>query len=164
MIKKVIDSFLPASLAACRSGDPMPFPTALIPKRILFVDDDPFIRVLMEKLVSELMVAELTVATSVAEARIMLDGMAQPFDLIILDVVLTNGSGIQIYSEVNAKWPEMRVMFLTGYNSEDILRKVEAIGAARVQNKLSVMTPTFLTSLLEQMGIRRRGGSAAPFA
>lgn len=165
MIKKVMESFLPPSSAACRSGDPLPFPHALIPKRILFVDDEPFIRQLMEKLVASQMVAELTVATSLAKARLLLTGFdAPPYDLIILDVVLTNGSGIQLYAEIQTRWPDVRVIFLTGHNSEEVLRKVEAIGPARVQNKMSVMTPSFLSSLLEQMGIRRRGGSVSPFA
>lgn len=165
MIKKVMESFLPPSSAACRSGDPLPYPRALVPKRILFVDDEPFIRALMEKLVSNLMIADLTVATSVARARQLLTGFdLAPYDLIILDVVLTNGSGIQLYAEILTRWPDVRVIFLTGHDSEEVLRKVEAIGPARVQNKISVMTPAFLSSLLEQMGIRRRTVSTPPFA
>jgi len=96
-------------------------------KRILIVDDDSavrrvtaeFIRLILTKTGIEHEVhtaadAESALADSTALSR--REG-GPPYDLLILDVMLKGGSGIDLYNNLCTLYPELRgrVIFITGY-------------------------------------------------
>jgi DNA-binding NarL/FixJ family response regulator len=126
-------------------------------RRVLFVDDEPMATNLMQRFMEEYFNAELTVTDSVKGTLTLLREIeVKPFDLIILDVRLSNGTGVQIYREIFPKWPTMPVIFLTGFAGEDVRKQVAAIGPALVYDKNQFMKAEFLTPLLEQLGLRRK--------
>lgn len=121
------------------------------PARILFLDDDKNLRDLMAVVCSQYHVI-LVIAETIKEAIIIATEQG-PFDAMILDVRLSNGTGLDFYAYVMSKWPRTHVVFLTGYSSPELCEKVERIGPARVHTKGNVMAQPFLTALFAQWGI-----------
>ena len=130
------------------------------PKYILFVDDDQRINELAREITQSFR-ADLTIATSVGEARDAINS-GIPFDVVFLDVRLTNGNGVELYREIAARFPKLKVIFMTAFFSDELQSKIEAIGPARVYSKPRLLDLRFLRQLFAQIGIgeRQRAGVA----
>lgn len=120
------------------------------PFRVLFVDDNHLLREVLIRMAETEFMLKVTGAATVNEARALL--MAGTYDAAILDQVLTNGEGIDLYAEILSRELPMDVIFFTGFNSEEFRRRVEAIGPARVYSKPSGLDLRFLCQLFEQLG------------
>lgn len=123
-------------------------------RRGLLVDDHLLMLEFMEKVARGFWVDVVT-ASSCAQARLKI-ATQPPFDFAILDYRLTNGVGVEIYRDLSLCSPMTQVVFLTGYNDEELRRKVEAIGPARIISKEAVMSPEFMGRLLMDMGVKAR--------
>jgi DNA-binding NarL/FixJ family response regulator len=124
-------------------------------KQVLLVDDDETFCFLMKRTAEEDFVCEIVSAPSVAAARHLLEA-GHHFDAVILDARVTNGSGVRLFAEMKMRWPQIPIVFLTGYDSPDFRKEVEAVGPAPVFSKPSAMRVSFLEQLLSQFGIRRK--------
>lgn len=122
------------------------------PARILCVDDDEKFTTIISQLCSKY-VLELNIVSTIREAREAIQSSVVPFHAMMLDVKLTNGSGVALYAEVSVLWPTTHVVFLTGYDSEDVRDQVEKIGPARVHSKNNVMNEQFIAGLFAQWHI-----------
>ena len=101
--------------------DPIDVPSALV------VDDDPqVLRTITRILERDGMT--VTGASSVAEARKVL-GVAQP-DLLVCDVRMPDGSGVELVREVTALLPDTAVFMVTGVDDPEVARDVLALGAS----------------------------------
>jgi DNA-binding NarL/FixJ family response regulator len=99
------------------------------PLRLLVVDDHEVVREGLVALLSRRdefqVVAEAgTVAESLAAAR-----RFQP-DLVIMDVRLPDGSGIEACREIRSEFPTMRVVMLTSYPDEEAVLSAILAGAS----------------------------------
>ncbi len=96
--------------------------------RILIVDDHDIVRqgiaALLERQPGYDVVAQ---AGTAADAMAAVDRFAP--DLIILDVGLPDGSGIETCREIKARRPETRVVILTGSADEDTVLTAVVAGA-----------------------------------
>jgi two-component system response regulator DevR len=128
------------------TGEPTPAPA---PLRLLVVDDHEVVR---EGLVALLarrdefqVVAEAgSVAESLAAAR-----RFQP-DLVVMDVRLPDGSGIEACREIRAEFPAIRVVMLTSYPDEEAV--LSAILAGASGYLLKQIRGRDLVSALEAVG------------
>ncbi len=123
-------------------------------KRVLVVDDDETVCDLIARMVHREFFGDVTVARSCAEARAELD--QAEFDCAILDQILLNGHGVDIYRKICAIHPKTKVVFLTGYSSDTLLRAVAAIGTARVHPKDYMVDLDITRKLLDELGLKRR--------
>ena len=103
--------------------------TATRPLSLLIVDDHEVVRqglvALLGRRPGFRVVAEAgTVADAVEAAR-----RFQP-DLVIMDVRLPDGSGIEACREIRAERPETRVLILTSYPDEDAVLSAIVAGAS----------------------------------
>lgn len=92
--------------------------------RVLLVDDERFIR----DSVSMWLKAEghtVTAAASTEEAMLELEHQA--FDVMITDVILGDGDGVDLLRTVCQRWPELAVVAMSGYGT--IQSAVQAIKA-----------------------------------
>ncbi len=108
------------------SSDPTP---ARPPLRLLVVDDHEVVREGLVALLSRRdefqVVAEAgTVAESLAAAR-----RFEP-DLVIMDVRLPDGSGIEACREIRSEFPAMRIVMLTSYPDEEAVLSAILAGAS----------------------------------
>ena len=89
---------------------------------IWVVEDEKMVRLVIEKLLvgagfavrTFAHVAELDAA--IAEAP---DGLGGP-DVVLTDVILPGTSGPEVEARIRARWPDVRVLFMSGY-TEDVL-------------------------------------------
>ncbi len=91
-------------------------------KKVLVADDEAIVVNSIRKILSRK-------GFSVEEAFTCKDALAQVFsheyDLVLLDMRMTDGSGMDVLQKIKAKRPDLRVVIVTGYASIDTA--VEAI-------------------------------------
>jgi DNA-binding NarL/FixJ family response regulator len=71
-------------------------------------------------------------------------------DLVILDVRLPDGSGVEACREIRARWPEVKVLMLTSYADEEALMSAILAGAAGYV--LKKIDATDLVSSIRRVG------------
>ncbi|MHB0866472.1 MAG: response regulator [Thermoleophilia bacterium] len=107
-----------AAILLQRDDRPAPQVTA----RVLIVDDDPeAVRLITKRLQPE--GYQLEIARDGEEA--LTRAMAQPFDLVLLDVKLPKVDGLEVLSRLKTERPETTVVMMTAYGSEQVA--VEAL-------------------------------------
>jgi two-component system OmpR family response regulator len=88
------------------------------PKRILLVDDDQFILgLLSERLVQS--GYKIFTATNAAAALLLL--AENPTDLVLLDVLIGDDDGFELFRKIRQKHERLPVIFLSGIRPEDDL-------------------------------------------
>lgn len=124
------------------------------PTRILFLDDDQNLCQVMEAVCAGYHTS-LTVVNTIKDAVAMATEhqAAEPYDVMILDVRVSNGTGMEFYAYVMERWPKTHVVFVTGYDSPDVRERIERIGPARIHQKSNVMRPVFMQALFTQWGM-----------
>lgn len=89
------------------------------PLSILAVDDEPTNLVLVQK-IAERLGDRVRTANSCAEARAFAESTAEKFDLVLMDLLLPDGNGAELYDEIRRRLGNPRVIFLSGYSRESI--------------------------------------------
>lgn len=111
---------MPASSNNSELGTPNPeLPSA--PRRILLVDDEPGFREIVRYAAKPLRV-EIIEAETAAEAEAKF--AAQPFDLVILDLVLPDRRGETVLSRIRELKPAQPVCVLSGFVTAEIGRRI----------------------------------------
>jgi len=123
-IKKPIDrnqlvAALQQAIAQARSTRP----------RVLHVEDDLDICKVVNAIVGE--VADMENATTLAAARRMLN--ERHYDLVILDVTLPDGSGMELLYDLNSAIPPVPVMLFSA--SEISAEDIRQVGASLVKSR-----------------------------
>jgi two-component system response regulator DevR len=121
--------------------------------RLLIVDDHEVVRqglvALLDRRAGFSVVAEAgTVAEAIAQAR-----RHQP-DIVVMDIRLPDGSGVEACREIRSELPETRVVMLTSYPDEEAV--LSAIVAGASGYLLKQIRARDLVAALETVG---RGGS-----
>ena len=96
-------------------------------KKILVVEDDEKFLNLLVKALKIFKNLELLTATGGFQAGQMVEG-SRP-DLVILDIMLPDINGFKVCELIKARNKNTRVIAITGYDSEDIKKKILAAGA-----------------------------------
>jgi CheY-like chemotaxis protein/anti-sigma regulatory factor (Ser/Thr protein kinase) len=85
-----------------------------IPRRVLLVEDHPDSREFMQALL-ESDGHRVEVAEDVATATARLMGEEQPYDVMVSDIGLPDGSGWDLIAMARKKWPDLRIGVVTGW-------------------------------------------------
>lgn len=101
------------------------------PGRVLVVDDDPRMRFSVEGILELEFV--VTTADSVASAKAAL--RAQEFDVVLTDYEMPGGSGLDLVRLVNAEYPGVMVILLTGHPDAEVARSESTQAIVRVLTK-----------------------------
>ena len=89
---------------------------------ILVVDDVRVVRQVIYRLLSEAGYRVFE-AASANEAFEVLMTAPRPIDLVIVDVVMPEVSGVTLVERIAARWPTMRVLFMSAYQAEVLVRE-----------------------------------------
>jgi two-component system cell cycle sensor histidine kinase/response regulator CckA len=95
---------------------------------ILVVDDDVRVRATAYMALERLGYKTLE-ASSPETAQALLAGSDDKLDLLLTDVVLAGGGGAKVIEVVKARFPDVRVLVMSGYNDDETLRRGIARGA-----------------------------------
>jgi two-component system, cell cycle sensor histidine kinase and response regulator CckA len=101
-------------------------------QRVLVVEDEPGARQALVEILSMLSFRVLAVG-SVAEARALPPTPA--FDIALSDVLLPDGVGNELASELAARWPGLAVILMSGYAEDREVREAVARGEVRFLQK-----------------------------
>ncbi len=86
---------------------------------ILLAEDDEMVRSLVKRVLEEAGYTVLA-ANDGEEAVRIFDANAEDIDLAVLDVVMPKAGGRAVFDHINARRPETRVLFASGYSSSSI--------------------------------------------
>ena len=113
---------------------------------VLLVEDDEDMSITLKEFISKMGVNVCT-ANSAAAARRLIQDQPHPFDLVLSDLKLPDGNGMDILGAAHARSPETLVTIVTGYGSMQT-----ALEAIR-QGAYDFLTKPFT---LEEIGVQVR--------
>ena len=85
---------------------------------ILFVEDESMIRALVKRQ-CELNGYKVITAADISEASAKFDAASGAFDVVISDVVLPDGNGLDLIDKLIAKNPRLRILISSGYTDNE---------------------------------------------
>jgi len=107
-----------------------------VPLPAFIIEDNHLVRQgLIEALDEVVGVEWLGSATGTLEAITWLRGHRSAWRLLIVDLFLVNGSGLQILAECGDRAAEQRVVVVTNYATPEVRRRAAALGANAVFDK-----------------------------
>ena len=97
--------------------------------KILIVDDHPLIVQSLSSIIKDSKIGEVEAIASTAKKCMYLVG-TKHFDLVLLDINLPDGNGLDICKSLTEKYPQIKVLALTSFNEYTIIRKMMENGAS----------------------------------
>lgn len=114
--------------------------------RVLLVDDQRAIVRIVNRLLMKKGYAVVT-AESVEDATKAIHGAEVPFDLLLGDINLPDGDGLDIAEVARTRWPEIQVLFMSGQSRQVIEDSKRAAGPLEFIQK-----PFMPGDLLQRIG------------
>jgi len=96
--------------------------------RMLVVDDEEDMRATLTDFIGKMGV-NVRQAANLEEARRLLGNNADPFDLVVTDLRLPDGSGLDVVRAAHSRRPDTLVTIVTGYASLDSAIEAIRLGA-----------------------------------
>ena len=97
---------------------------------VLVVEDDPWVRRLMERVLAMRGYTVLAVQNAAEARRAVREGPARALHLLIADIVLPGGDGVRLSEELRRLRPGLKVLYVSGYGEDVIARCGEQPHAA----------------------------------
>ena len=121
--------------------------------RILIVDDHDVVRVGFRQMLSEH--ARFNVSGEAASAAEALEALRRDaFDIVLLDLSLPDGSGIDVLRRIKVRYPDTRVLVLSGFSEEQYGVNMLRAGASGFLSK--TCTTAELIKAIDTIAIGRR--------
>jgi two-component system chemotaxis response regulator CheY len=95
--------------------------------KAIIIDDDSFIRQVLSMILKELSIEVVHELGSVKAAQNSLRGM--PVDVVFLDIMLPDGSGMDLISGIKSAWPNSKVLMISGSATKDKVQDSVSLGA-----------------------------------
>jgi DNA-binding NtrC family response regulator len=124
--------------------------------KVMVVDDTEGIRELLET-VLEKSGYDVVLKSNAAELTAAFSA-PQP-DVILLDLVLPDGHGLELLPQIKKRWPETEVIVLTGHATYDVAVEATKRGAYHFQNK-PFETKTLILSVERALDHKRLNDEA----
>ncbi|MBI3201992.1 MAG: GAF domain-containing protein [Myxococcales bacterium] len=105
--------YLPRAMGAVEPARPEPRSSRRGRENVLLVEDDQAVRLVTARALG-LAGYRVTQAGSPAEALALLEG-APELDLLIADLVMPGGSGVQVAEAFLVRYPRLRVLYVSGH-------------------------------------------------
>jgi PAS domain S-box-containing protein len=104
-----------------------PRPTSVVrpvggSETILLAEDEPAVRRLIERLLERAGYEVLATDSGLRAADVAAEHDG-PIHLVLTDLVMPDLSGRELVNRIRARWPEMPVLFMSGYTDDEIVRR-----------------------------------------
>jgi CheY-like chemotaxis protein len=124
-------------------------------KRILVIDDEPFVRDALKRVLEE---DELQVDVAADAETALVQLNAQAYDLVILDIIMPGMDGVELLRRLRAEFPGLRVIAISGggnfelggYGPDAVTTRAYLAAAANVGAD-AVLAKPFETAELEEL-------------
>lgn len=97
--------------------------------RILIVDDHPLIAQSLSSIINDSKIGEVIAVATTAKQCLELIA-TKHFDLVLLDINLPDGNGLDICKSITERYPQIKVLAITSFNEFTIIRKMMDNGAS----------------------------------
>jgi two-component system response regulator DevR len=97
--------------------------------RVLIVDDHQVVRIGLRTLLDHAPGIRVVGEADTAAEAVALTGRARP-DVVLMDVRLPDGSGVEACRRIKADHPDVRVVMLTSYSDEEAIVGAVMAGAS----------------------------------
>ncbi|HMS01716.1 MAG TPA: ATP-binding protein [Gemmatimonadaceae bacterium] len=94
-------------------------------QRVLVVEDEAVFGLLMRRLLSDLGY-RVMLAGGLSDAVAQLEAAPEPVDLVITDVIMPGGSGLDLAARLAVSHPTLPVLFMSGYDAEQLPQRSDA--------------------------------------
>ena len=125
-----------------------PKPRASGNETILVVEDEETVRALTTAVLSR-QGYRVEAAESGAEALALCERLQKPPDLVLTDVVMPGMSGRELAEVLTAKFPQLKIVFLSGYTADAVLR--HGVEEERVAFLQKPYTPDVLARFVREV-------------
>ncbi len=92
---------------------------------VLVVEDDPIVRALVVDILEAESYKVLS-AENAEQALILAKSHAGLIHLVVTDIVMPHMSGSELAAELLRLWPDMRIIFMSGYSDREIVRRTQS--------------------------------------
>ena len=96
--------------------------------RILLVDDHEVVRVGLRALINDQPGMKVVGEAATAREAVIQAGIQRP-DIVVLDLRLPDGHGVDVCRDIKAKFPNTRIIVLTSFADDDAILDAIAFGA-----------------------------------
>lgn len=104
--------------------------------RCFLVEDSPVIRQNLISTLEEMLPVEvIATAEEESEAVQWMRRASEPCDLMIIDIVLRSGTGLEVLRQARRLQPQARLVVLSNYATRDIRQRCMGLGADRIFDK-----------------------------
>lgn len=136
------------------------------PQRVLIVDDDPLQRAVLEQIFKTHGSVDVETGADGHDAVTILENSVDPFDLIVLDLVMPEYDGIRLISYLESQNVKTRLLLLSGL-PKDVVRMSNTLAEASGLTSIgSLQKPLRLEDLLaivhDQRWPRKRARQSKP--
>jgi signal transduction histidine kinase len=121
---------------------------------VLLVDDEPSVRMMSAAVMRRYGLTVVEADTADDALRLVREA-AEPFAVMVTDVVMPDRSGPQLAAEVRLVCPALRVLFISGYDREELANPERLREGDRFLQK--PFTPTHLIAQLQEMFTKPAG-------
>lgn len=97
--------------------------------KVLIVDDDEDMRATLTDFLTSKMGVKVRTAADVPEAKRVLQAEAPPFDLVLADLKLPGGTGLDVLKTAHARSSDTLITIITGYASLETAIEAIRLGA-----------------------------------
>ena len=98
-------------------------------KNILVVDDSYYMRTILKHMLEDAGYHVIDEAANGQDALKGVDTNREKLDLVTLDLILPDNSGLDVLKEIKAKHPDLKVMVVSAVGQQTIVDQALAIGA-----------------------------------
>jgi ActR/RegA family two-component response regulator len=97
--------------------------------KVLIVDDDEDMRATLTDFITSKMGVKVRTAAEVTEAKRLLQSETPPFDLVLADLKLPGGTGLDVLKAAHARSSDTLITIITGYASLETAIEAIRLGA-----------------------------------
>ncbi len=119
------------------------------PFRVLIVDDEKWVQDVFRDFCQVTEAFEVEMAETGCDA--VEKALSGQFDLITLDLIMPEMSGLEVLSVIKKATPHVPVMVITGNATEKLVNEAGVLGACRVMYK-PVKLENFISELTSTLG------------
>lgn len=99
--------------------------------RLLVIDDNEDLVVMLKEYFKEVSNIEVVLEAKDGKEGIeLIDSKTEDFDIVLLDLVMPNKDGLDVLDHIKKKGIDKKVIFLTSYNTQDLIRRVSELGVS----------------------------------
>ncbi|MDG1480718.1 MAG: ATP-binding protein [Myxococcota bacterium] len=115
--------YLPIDTATPRPEAPPPMLPVHTGLRILIIDDEPLVRRALSRMLR--LLGHIPTSTDSGEAAMAILNRGEPFELVILDMLMPQKNGDEVFYEIKALRSELPVIISSGFTHEGILTELK---------------------------------------